>query len=86
MLWLIILIMFVLISPVFARDRLVEPGTLLSVQIKDGKTVEKYSDGLLVVIEKNGDRSEERDQDGHSMQAKMPDDYDEGSSGISRGR
>lgn len=62
-------------SSVYAFDSLVEPGTLLSVETKDGKTVERYSDGLIVELSPNGERDERREQDQQSMHSCMPSGY-----------
>jgi tetratricopeptide (TPR) repeat protein len=58
-----------------ALDSLIEPGTLLSVETKNGKTIEKYSDGLIAEIDHDGNRKETRTKDNFSMEGLVPDAY-----------
>jgi tetratricopeptide (TPR) repeat protein len=52
-----------------------DPGTLVSVETKDGETIEKYSDGLIVHISKNGDFSEDSTESPATMEVNLPSDY-----------
>jgi tetratricopeptide (TPR) repeat protein len=59
----------------YGKSSLLDPGTLQSVQIKSGTTIEKYSDGLTVEIGKDGCIKDESSIDHYEMTATPPEAY-----------
>jgi hypothetical protein len=60
-----------------SKSSSLDPGTLVSVETKNGETIEKYSDGWIVHISKNGDFSEDSTESPATMAASFPSGYGE---------
>ena len=59
----------VLLGPcAWSKASLMDPGTLISVEKKDGKTIEKYSDGLTSEIFQNESIKESKPADDYTME------------------
>ncbi len=55
-------------------------ATIQRVLTRHGNTIEKYSDGLIVEIDRKGNRRETLKSDHFALEAKVPSDYGEKSS------
>ncbi len=61
---------------------LTDPATIQSVRIKHGKTIEKYSNGLIVKIDPKGNRKEIFKSEEYVFEATVPSEYGKESSAI----